>query len=173
MYKYTLVSSADEAGGCGVGHIPLFALGNSLATTRSITGSGPRGTKLSALIASKRVVGGGAKCWSPVLPCAWADSITPRAAAVRPWNLTTSTPLPPNLIRPLFYCMLQCGDISRVERERWGEQGFKSGSKSPIKGFQQLSWAHIVIHSPTNVVFQCRSAFFSMISGFRSITVRK
>lgn len=58
MYKYTLVSSADEAGGCGVGHIPLFALGNSLATTRSITGSGPRGTKLSALIASKRVVGG-------------------------------------------------------------------------------------------------------------------
>lgn len=43
--------------------------------------------------------GGGERGWRPVLPWAWADSIRPRAGAVRPWNLTTSPP-PPHLISP-------------------------------------------------------------------------
>lgn len=40
-------------------HASIRELGSSLATTRSITGSGPRGTKLSALTVSKRVGWGG------------------------------------------------------------------------------------------------------------------
>lgn len=54
-----------------------------------------------------------------------------------------------------------------------GEQGFNSGSKSPIKGFLKLYWAHIVTHSATNVVSQHRSAFLDTNIGFRSITIAK
>lgn len=38
------------------------------------------------------------------------------------------------------------------EERGGGEHGISSGSKSPIKGFQQLSRVHLFIHSPTNVV---------------------
>lgn len=51
---------AEEAGGMWTTpHASIRELGSSLATTRSITGSGPRGTKLSALTVSKRVGWGG------------------------------------------------------------------------------------------------------------------
>lgn len=56
-------------------HASIRELGSSLATTRSITGSGPRGTKLSALTESKRGGGG------TLVPCAPLSSPEPEQIA--------------------------------------------------------------------------------------------
>lgn len=52
-----------------------------------------------------------------------------------------------------------------------GEQGINGGSKTSIKGLQQLSWVHIVVHSPTYVSVQVSS--LNVISDFTSLTLRK
>ena len=51
------------------------------------------------------------------------------------------------------------------------EQGINGASKTSIKGLQQLSRVHVVIHSPTNISVQINS--LNVISGFASITFRE